>query len=97
MKKLEAIEKILVECDPVKLIKMGAPENEYSSEALTIYERINRYTSVDQMQIIIYNVFLESFGPKKETAERLIGTFDSYREIAERVKAIIGDKIDVTP
>lgn len=89
-KKLEAIEKVLVEIDPVKLIKMGAPDDEYSHEAVMIYEGINRYTSLDKMHKIIFDIFVNQFGGK-EYADKIIGTFDSYREVAERIKKIVGD------
>lgn len=90
-KKLDAIEKILVEHDPVKLIKMGAPLDEYDHEALLIYERINRYNSVEKMQQIIYDVFVAQFGDKRRTAIKTIGPFENYKEIAVKVKKVIGD------
>jgi hypothetical protein len=109
-KKLEQIEQILITHDPVKLVKMGSPTDEYDSEALDIYERVNRYNSVDKMQQIIYDVFVSRFSggdryemidgvltktgkikPSKEAAKKIIGAFDSYREIAEQVKKVVGN------
>jgi hypothetical protein len=85
-KKLQLIEQVLVETDPVKLIKMGAPIDEYSYEALLIYERINHYLTVDKIQQVIYDVFAYCFGPKPK---KIIGTFDSYKEIAVKIKEIV--------
>lgn len=90
-KKLEAIENILVKDDPVKLIKMGAPLDEYSSEALLIYERINRYTSVESIHQIMYDVFVSQFGNTKERATKIIGPFEDYKKIAEQIKQVIGE------
>jgi hypothetical protein len=60
-KKVKQIEEILAFWDPVKLIKMGAPLDEYAHEAQDIYERINRWNSVTRIQEIIYDVFVASF------------------------------------
>src|SRR5258708_2846321 len=61
----EKIEAILVKYDPVKLIKMGAPQDEYSSEAQTIFDNIDESYSIDRIQNIIYNIFVNSFGTKQ--------------------------------
>lgn len=109
-KKLESIEQILMIQDPVRLIKMGAPLDEYDSEALDIFERINRYNSVEKIHQIVYDVFVSRFGggdkykmvnrtlvkvgevkPTMESAKKIIGSFEQYREIAEQIKKIIGD------
>lgn len=115
-KKLEAIEKILVETDPVRLIKMGAPLDEYEEEALLIYEHVNHYFSLEKVHETIYDIFVTRFGggtayklvdgsliPVEkiiatiERAKKTIGEFESYKDIAEKVKAIIGDKVIAAP
>lgn len=58
----EKIEAILANHDPIKLIKMGAPQNEYSSEAQMIWERTSRHFSLDKIHNIIYDVFYRQFG-----------------------------------
>ena len=115
-KKLIAIERVLIEADPVALIKMGAPLDEYEDEAQLIYEHINRYFSLDKVHQTIYDIFVSRFGggtaykmvngeliPIKEIkssverAKKIIGELESYKEIAEKVKAIIGDKVVTAP
>jgi hypothetical protein len=84
------IEKILVEIDPVRLICMGAPDDEYSSEAIMIQDRTNKSNTTDQIHVIVYDIFVEQFGGV-EHAHRIIGTFDSYKIVAERIKKLLGD------
>lgn len=86
-KKLQALEKILVDTDPVRLIVMGAPPDEYHHEAVMIYERINRYTTIGNIHQIIWDVFVEQFGGIK--AYKTIGKFDSYEEIAKQIKEVL--------
>lgn len=57
----EKIEEILVRYDPVKLIKMGAPQDEYSSEAQLIYERTTRHFALEKIHDIVYEIFLQQF------------------------------------
>jgi hypothetical protein len=58
----EKIETILVKYDPVKLIKIGAPLDEYDSEAQMICERTTRHFSLDKIHNIVYDVFYSQFG-----------------------------------
>lgn len=57
----EKIEQILVRHDPIGLIKMKAPLDEYEQEAELIYERISRHFSREKIQDIIYEVFIRQF------------------------------------
>lgn len=64
MLSIDLIAGILIEHDPEGLIKMGAPEDEYSSEAEKIYNRItteNKQSIIDYTSTIVF-VFYEAFG-----------------------------------
>jgi hypothetical protein len=87
-KKLQTIEKILVDTDPVRLIVMGAPKDEYHHEAIMIYERVNRYTLLGNIHQIVWDVFVEQFGGPKYS-DKIIGKFDSYGEIAKQIKEVL--------
>lgn len=88
----EKIEAILVKYDPVKLIKMGAPQDEYDSEAQMIYERTTRHFSLEKIHEIVYDVFVKQFtGGTKYKMED--GEMTSLGEVASswtRAKSIIG-------
>ena len=60
-KKVKQIEEILAKIDPIKLIKIGAPLDEYAHEAQDIYERINRWNSVEKIHQVVYDVFVAAF------------------------------------
>jgi hypothetical protein len=57
----EQIEAILVRHDPVKLIAIGAPKDEYSSEAHMIWERTSRHFALEKIHDIVYEVFVHQF------------------------------------
>jgi hypothetical protein len=86
------IEQILAKHDPVGLIKMCAPPDEYSSESLLIADQLgNKDWTVEQIQKIVYNVFVEQFGGGKcyyLVDDELIELEDRSLDIAEVVKTI---------
>jgi hypothetical protein len=47
--------------DPVELLAIHAPSNEYEREVDTIYDKISGILNIEQIQKIIYDVFLERF------------------------------------
>jgi hypothetical protein len=57
----EKIEQILVRHDPIGLIRMGAPQDEYEQEAQLIYERTTRHFAREKIQDIIYEIFIQKF------------------------------------
>lgn len=49
--------------DPIGLISMGAPSNEYDPEINIIVKKILKTGSVDELEhLIIYKTFVEMFG-----------------------------------
>ena len=89
VQKLKDIENILIEYDPVKLIIMGAPNNEYSNEAKLIANQLNDSYSIEDIHKIVYDVFMSQFGDTSDQAIKIIGSFDNYREISEKIKNLI--------
>ena len=64
MLSINLIDQVLIEQDPEGLIKMGAPDDEYSSEAEKIYNRIiteNKKNIIDYTSAVVF-VFYEAFG-----------------------------------
>lgn len=88
----EKIEAILAKHDPVGLIKMGAPQDEYSSEAQMIWERTTRHFSLDKIHNIIYEVFQLQFGQgtvyRSDRNGNMIAIGDDYAPIEVVVKII---------
>jgi hypothetical protein len=80
-KKLEQIEAILVKHDPVGLIKIGAPRDEYSSEAQIIYERTHQHFALEKIHVIIYDVFINQFSGGS-SFETNLGMLEYTGEIA---------------
>lgn len=92
-KTLETIKQILSEHDPVKLIKIGAPIDEYDYEAVSIFERCFPRHSLDEVREIIYDVFLDAFSDPDNWRDagtiKLIGNIENYAEIAQKIKEAI--------
>jgi hypothetical protein len=66
--------------DPINLIKIGAPEDEYDSEVKTIIIQLKNMTTEQQVHDLIYQEFLRWFNH-----ERITGPKDSYKELAADV------------
>jgi len=62
--KSDIIIKIINEYDPVGLLKMGAPEDEYIYEAEEIVRLFQKNISLNDFQTEVRKIFIESFGIK---------------------------------
>lgn len=73
---------LLNEWDPIKLVRRGAPADEYSSEAEMICDYINSYAdfSTDELAEEIDDVFAHSFGRELYTCD-----LDRCKAIAEKI------------
>lgn len=52
---------ILTDEDPVGLIELGAPDDEYSSEARTIFKRLKENMTLEEIQTVVQEEFLYWF------------------------------------
>jgi hypothetical protein len=84
---LQKIKNILRAEDPIGLIKMGAPSDEYDTEALIIYEHVNAYFPLSKIQSTVHNIFVHYF-----SGEKIAGKYEHYESIAKQIKELIGDK-----
>lgn len=73
--RLQDVEKILVNCDPEGLIRLGAPPDEYSSEASDIFVFLLENPTASRLELVheIRRVFYLSF------YECLFDSFDSWK------------------
>ncbi len=77
----ERMREIMNRYDPLRLLKMGAPDDEYVPEIKRIIPRLRRITTVDQLQDIIYKTFVEMFD------EQMAGPKEDYRRLSEEIYA----------
>jgi hypothetical protein len=68
------VSRLMREADPIRLIAIGAPEDEYDVEIRTILPRLREAKSSDDVQRIVHEEFVHWFsaeiaGPAKEYAE----------------------------
>lgn len=57
-----ALVELLARCDPIGLVSIGAPADEYTSEASTITPRLAEAHSAAEVQQIVYEEFAHWFG-----------------------------------
>lgn len=58
----EALVRLLARADPMNLVKMGAPEDEYELEVDVILQGLNEARSPGDLGQIIYDAFVDCFG-----------------------------------
>jgi len=105
---LEEFKRLFREADFQHLIKIGAPLDEYDHEALFLYKVISSKDSVKDIQNKIWDHFYESFCTGEEVspnnsikpykmntnrAIQIIGTLNTYKEIAEKIKTLLNEQI----
>lgn len=70
---------LLREADPLRLIAIGAPEDEYSPEVSTILPRLREATSAPEVERIVHEEFVRWFDAD------LAGPRTNYAEVAEKI------------
>lgn len=65
----EEIKQIIDKWDPIGLLAISCPEDEYEPEIKELLARLSDYCSVDETAKIIYDVFIEMFGADTFTEE----------------------------
>lgn len=93
---LEQIKQVLREEDLMGLIKMGAPSDEYDSEALMIFERSYRFDSLDSLKDKLWDIFYLQFcygtiyrmvdGQLKEMYKEVVPREEADRQIGLKDK-----------
>ena len=73
------LREIINEHDPVMLIGLGAPGNEYDPEVKTIIVQLDSINTVEGIQDLVYKEFRRWFG------EPVIGKKESFLELAEDI------------
>jgi hypothetical protein len=68
------VSRLMREADPIRLIAIGTPDDEYDVEVRTILPRLREAKSSDDVQRIVHEEFVHWFsaeiaGPAKEYAE----------------------------
>jgi hypothetical protein len=67
------------DADPIGLLAMGAPEDEYSPEVDTIVPRVSRAASPAEVRQILYEEFVRWFDPS------IAGPEEAYEAPAQRI------------
>lgn len=66
--------------DPIKLIAIGAPEDEYESEVKTIIVQLDSSMTVEQIHDLVYQEFLRWFDD-----ESTVGAKDAYQNLTNDI------------
>ncbi len=79
----ESFTQILAKDDPMNLVRIGAPVNEYDLEVNTILLRLHDAHSPEELGDIIYTVFVSAFGKSFASRGEL-----SYQQYKPRFQAL---------
>lgn len=71
------------DADPIGLLAIGAPEDEYSPEVHTIVPRVSRAASPAEVRQILHEEFVRWFDPS------IAGSEDVYEAPARRIWAAV--------
>lgn len=71
---------IINQHDPIGLIDLGAPDDEYESEVKTIIVQLDKEMTEQQVHDLVYNEFLRWFN-EASTA----GSKDAYKELSNEI------------
>lgn len=100
MDKLDKIREVFKHSDHQGLINIGAPDDEYDTEALNLFGWLHPNESVEIISQKIWEVFYSSFccgsdskgqtfKYNKEKSESIIGKPEDYKQSAILIKAIM--------
>jgi len=73
------VSRLLHEADPLGLIAMGAPADEYTPEVSTILPRLREAKAAVDVQRIVHEEFVRWFGVD------LVGPLTDYADVAEKI------------
>jgi hypothetical protein len=79
----KAVADAIAKADPIKLLELGAPGDEYQPEVDTIIRRLTSDTSKDDVRTLIHEVFASRFG------DDLAGIPERYEETAAAIWAAL--------
>lgn len=65
--------------DPIGLISMGAPKDEYSPEVEEIVKNFNSLRDLKEVEALVYKTFVKMFD------SRLAGSRKNYKALASRI------------
>src|SRR5882672_1942807 len=74
-----AVSRLLREADPIGLIAMGAPDDEYDPEVSTILPRLREANAAVDVQRIVHEEFVRWFDAD------IAGPITDYADVAERI------------
>jgi hypothetical protein len=73
------VSRLLREADPIGLIAIGAPDDEYDPEVSTILPRLCDANSAVDVRRIVHEEFVQWFGTD------IAGPITDYADVAERI------------
>lgn len=81
----QGIQEVLCQHDPITLVRMGAPRDEYSPESQTIAQAISPGMTVQEVTEITHAEFCKWFDPK------LAGDAIGYEDIARDIVKLLDE------
>ncbi len=80
----ERMREIMNRYDPLRLLRMGAPDDEYVPEIKRIIPKLRRAATVEQLQEVVYQTFVDMFD------QQMAGPKENYRKMSEEIYVLRG-------
>jgi hypothetical protein len=80
------VKKAIDTWDPIELLKINAPSDEYDIESKKIYDSIKLMSNITQIGQVIYKVFYTMFGKK---------SFDKSLDECLEIAKIIKEEVNI--
>ena len=81
-----AVEKAIAAADPIKLLELGAPGDEYAPEVSTILSRLDDAATEDAVRTIVHDVFAQKFGAE------IAGPAVKYEHAAATIWRVLNER-----
>ena len=78
----EKVRDIVNKYDPIGLLKIDCPVDEYDPEIQQIVPKISELNSVDKLQKVVYKIFVDMFD------ESIAGSKENYRQLSEELYSL---------
>lgn len=80
-----AVERAINEADPIGLLEIGAPSDEYAPEIRTILPRLESAKRLDDVTAVLHEEFLHWFG------DGIAGPREAYERPARRIWGAVSE------
>ena len=81
----QEVKDIINKYDPIGLLKMSSPVNEYDPECEMIVPKLIKANNIDEVHDMVYNTFVDMFNSPEDD---ITGPKEDYRKLSEELYSL---------